>query len=242
MRNKLPVPARVLVADGDVGCRTFVADGLTAEGYEVASVDDGAAALAAIERAKPDLLVVALTLSDMNAPSVCRRLRGQELPVPVIVMAERACGPAHLTSLDAGADDFIAKPIVIEELSARIRAILRRAQADLSPLLVIGDVELDMSRRVVTRTGHRVELTLTEYSILEVLLQNVDVVLEWATIYERVWGFDLHESSKSLDVHIGAIRRKLERHGDRIIENVRGVGYVVWTTQRAVTSADDDLF
>jgi two-component system response regulator MprA len=145
--------------------------------------------------------------------------------VAVLVVPGHEGAPAH--SLDAGADDHFDLSVDDDELLARVRALVRRSPSGCR-VLQVGDLRLDRSRRLVTRNGQLVDLTLTEYTILELLLRNVDVVLERATIYEVIWGVDLHNSSKALDVHIGGLRRKLEQHGSRMIHTVRGVGYVMW--------------
>jgi two-component system response regulator MprA len=213
--------------DDNEDMRLVVRDILESAGHEVALAPDGVTALASIQQREPDLLVLDLVMPVIDGLSACRHLRSHGSSVPVIVVSTRDCTNDCVACLDGGADDFLAKPFEIEELLARIRALLRRTTGETSSQLAFDDVVLDTDRRLVTRSGEMIDLTLTEYSILELLMRNADVVLERATLYERIWGFDLHESSKSLDVHVGSLRRKLERHGQRVIHNVRGVGYVM---------------
>jgi two-component system response regulator MprA len=218
---------RIVVADGDDELRAVVERLLVLQGYRVTAVGDGEAALRAAIDVDADLLVLDLVMPVIDGLSACRHLRSHGSSVPVIVVSTRDCTNDCVACLDGGADDFLAKPFEIEELLARIRALLRRTTGETSSQLAFDDVVLDTDRRLVTRSGEMIDLTLTEYSILELLMRNANVVLERATLYERIWGFDLHESSKSLDVHVGSLRRKLERHGQRVIHNVRGVGYVM---------------
>jgi two-component system response regulator MprA len=218
---------RILVADSDDHMRTAVERLLLLQGYHVTTVGDGEAALRAATDEQPDLVVLDLVMPVIDGLSACRHLRSHGSAVPVIVVSAQPRTDECVACLDAGADDYITKPFEIDELLARIRALLRRTNRETSSQLMFDDVELDTARRTVIRDGNQVELTLTEYSILELLMRNVEVVLERATFYERIWGFDLHESSKSLDVHVGSLRRKLEQHGGRVIHNVRGVGYVM---------------
>jgi two-component system response regulator MprA len=218
---------KILVADGDGCLRAAVERLLTLQGYQVATASDGEAALRTATTSELDLLVVDLVMPVIDGLSVCRHLRSHGSSVPVIVVSGRAYADDCVACLDGGADDYLTKPFEVDELLARIRALLRRSNGLTNPQLVFDDLVLNTDRRLVTRAGQQIDLTLTEYSILELLMRNAEVVLERATFYERIWGFDLHESSKSLDVHVGSLRRKLELFGRRVIHNVRGVGYVM---------------
>ncbi|MEM8922834.1 MAG: response regulator transcription factor [Actinomycetota bacterium] len=202
---------------------------VSADGYVVATSDNGAAALEAVATRRPVAVVLFEPVAVVAACVLCQELRRRGSSIPVGVIATHCCDEArHAALLDAGADDVIMAPIGATLLRARLAALLRRHRADEVSVLTADDVVVDGERRRVTRAGRRIELTATEYRILELMLRNIDIVLPRSTIYERLWGIDLHGSSKSLDVHVGALRRKLERHGDRIIHNVRGVGYVIW--------------
>ena len=216
-----------------------VGGGLVAEqamlldaGFELTTVADTSSIREIIETTLPDVVLVAIDQAEGSGIDVCRRLRRSGLSVPLAIVAPRCQADHHARSLDAGADDFITTPLSFDELRARAQALARRNLWNSSPVLVVDDIELDTSKRTVTRDGTVVELTATEYAILELLMRNVDVVLERPTIYERIWGVDFTGSSKSLDVHVGAMRRKLEAHGARVVQTIRSVGYVVWSQPR----------
>jgi two-component system response regulator MprA len=165
--------------------------------------------------------------------TVCRRLRARGDRTPVLVLTARETVADRVEGLDAGADDYLAKPYAPEELLARVRALLRRNQPADGEVLAVADLTLDTSRHTVERAGASIELTKTEFDLLELLMRNAGIVLNRSTIYERVWGYDFGAASKSLDVHIGYLRRKTEPDGsDRLIHTVRGVGYVIRTPTR----------
>lgn len=221
-------PATVLVAEDDVEIRTALERILKYEGYTPITVNDGAAALEAITEQEPDVIVLDVMMPFVDGLTVCRRLRERNDRTPVLMLTARHEVSDRVAGLDAGADDYLAKPFDLEELLARIRALLRRVQPDDSEVLSAGELTLDQQRHEVKMGETLIELTRTEFEILALLLRNVGIVLERGVMYERIWGYDFDGSSRSLDVHVGYLRRKLEASGaDRMVETVRGVGFVL---------------
>jgi two-component system, OmpR family, response regulator MprA len=224
--------ARVLVVDDDPGVRQAVSRALRFEGYDVDEARDGLEGLEAASEA--DLLVLDVTMPNMNGFEVCRRLRASGSDVPILVLTARHATPDRVEGLDAGADDYLVKPFALEELLARVRALLRRrsisdddAGGGEDPL-VFGDLVMDQMGRQVTREGERIELTRTEYTLLELLLQHPNQVLTRDQIYEAVWGYDSSMASNSLEVYIGYLRKKTEAEDrTRLVHTVRSVGYVL---------------
>ncbi|MDH3293364.1 MAG: response regulator transcription factor [Acidimicrobiia bacterium] len=228
MGNNTPT-ATILVAEDDPEIRQALSRILNYEGYEVVAVNDGAAALeAAVERSL-DLAVLDVMMPFVDGLTVCRKLRSAGNALPILILTARRETSDKVAGLDAGADDYLAKPFDMEELLARIRALLRRSTAEnAGDVLTVGPISLDAARYSVTVDGGPVDLTRTEFSILELLMRNVDLVMERSVIYDRVWGYDFGGDSRSLDVHVGYLRRKLEAAGtERLIETVRGVGFVL---------------
>jgi two-component system response regulator MprA len=221
---------RVLVVDDDVGVRQAVGRALSFEGYEVEQAADGEEALAAVDRVDPDAIVLDLVMPGTGGLEVCRSLRAAGNDVAVLVLTARHELSDRVAGLDAGADDYLVKPFALEELLARLRALVRRVtvqRGDASAVLTLADLSLDPDRYVVQRAGSTIELTRTEFNLLELLLRNAGQVLPRSLILERVWGYDFDTSSNSLDVYIGYLRRKTEADGgERLIHTVRGVGYV----------------
>lgn len=209
----------------------LVAELLTAEGCSVVRTGNRAEVLEFIGSPTPATVILAEPLAALDALGICQHIRSQRLQIPVAVLTSEADEATLVQYLDAGADDVLAFPMGPALLRSRLGALLRWAPCDDKAVVEVGDITINSERHTVTRSEFEVELTLTEFGILELLLHNADIVLSRTTIYERLWGADLHESSKSLDVHVGGLRQKLERHGDRVIHNVRGVGYVVWTDE-----------
>jgi two-component system response regulator MprA len=159
---------------------------------------------------------------------VCRRLRGSGSQLPVLMLTARTEVEDRVAGLDAGADDYVTKPFALEELLARVRALLRRTSDEEGDVVRFGDLELDPTTREVTRAGRPIELTRTEFSLLELFMRNPRQVLTRTIIFERVWGYDFGYASNSLDVYIGYLRRKTEADGEpRLIHTVRGVGYAL---------------
>jgi two-component system response regulator MprA len=192
------------------------------------AVGDGAAALEAFDADTPDAVLVDVGMPYVDGLTVCRLLRARGDRTPLMVLTARETVADRVEGLDAGADDYLPKPFAPDELLARVRALLRRVAPVTGGVLTVDDLELDPSRHTVHRAGSLVDLTKTEFDLLELLMRNVDIVLSRSTIYERVWGYDFGAASKSLDVHIGYLRRKTEPEGAaRLIHTVRGVGYVL---------------
>jgi two-component system response regulator MprA len=220
---------RILVVDDEPAVREAVDRALRLEGYETELAADGAQALEALADRAPDALVLDLLMPHVDGLEVCRRLRSAGDRTPVLVLTARDGVPDRVRGLDAGADDYLVKPFALEELLARLRALLRRgAGSERSELLRYADLELDTLGHTVRR-GHRaIELTRTEFLLLELFLHHPRQVLTRTQIFERVWGYDFGPGSNSLEVYVGYLRRKLEADGEpRLLQTVRGVGYVL---------------
>jgi two-component system response regulator MprA len=160
--------------------------------------------------------------------SVVRKVRDRGDRTPILMLTARQETPDRVAGLDAGADDYLSKPFELDELLARVRALLRRSDTSDSVVLRCGDLLLDPAKHLVSRDGNSIELTRTEFEILHTLLTNVEIVMSRSQLYESIWGYDFETNSKSLDVHIGYLRRKLEADGaPRVVHTVRGIGYVV---------------
>jgi two-component system response regulator MprA len=215
---------RVLVVDDDPAVRTAVARALRVD-YEVDEAPDGAAALASHAATAADAIVLDLLMPEIDGLEVCRALRKRDDPVPILVVTARDAVSDRVEGLDAGADDYLVKPFAVEELRARVRALLRRSGAAAS-LLAFGGVTLDPATREAYRGERRLHLTRTEFNLLELFLRNPRQVLTRSQIYERVWGYDFGATSNALWVYVGYLRRKLEEGGEpRLLHTVRGVGY-----------------
>lgn len=222
------VTHRVLIAEDDDAVRRSIERALKFEGYEVSTVENGERALVEAARAPPDAIVLDIMMPILDGMAVCRKIRAAGDSTPILMLTAKHELADRVAGLDAGADDYLVKPFALEELLARVRALLRRRElpAD-SGVLRIGDLSLDPAARRVRRGKRLVELTKTEFDLLELLLMNSGIVLSRDTIYDRIWGFDFETSSNSLDVYVGYLRRKTEAGGEpRLIHTVRGVGYV----------------
>jgi len=198
------------------------------EGYEVVTANDGAAALESIRAASPDIAVLDVSMPAVDGLTVCRVLRSEGSTLPILMLTARTEPSDRVAGLDAGADDYVTKPFDLGELFARLRALTRRLRPDeqAGSQLELGDLVIDPSGRTVSRAGRQLELSKTEFDLLELLVRNVGIVLDHTTIYERIWNYDFGPDSKNLAVYIGYLRRKTEEGGaPRLIHTVRGVGY-----------------
>jgi two-component system response regulator MprA len=218
---------RLLIAEDDKGVREALERALKFEGYDVDVVTDGAQALERGAENPPDLYLLDVMMPHVDGLSVCRALRRHGDRTPILVLTARHEISDRVAGLDAGADDYLVKPFALDELLARVRALLRRnAPADEAGPLTVADLVLDTAARSVHRGSRPVDLTKTEFDLLELLMRNAGIVLSRDTIYERIWGYDFETNSKSLDVYIGYLRRKTEENDEaRLIQTVRGVGY-----------------
>jgi two-component system, OmpR family, response regulator MprA len=220
-------PMPILVVDDDPGIAESLKRALTREGYAVRLAPDGQAALDAVADELPDAMILDVSMPKLDGLSVCRRLRAEGNRVPILVLTARHSLGDRVAGLDAGADDYLVKPFDLEELLARLRALMRRAAPDTVQALKLDDLALEPSARTVVRAGKPIDLTRTEFQLLELFLRNPNQVLTRDVIFERVWGYDFGVNSNSLDVYIGYLRRKTEIDGlPRLIHTVRGVGYV----------------
>ena len=218
-----------MVFDDEAAVRDALRRALELEGYDVELAADGAEALERlVDGARPDALLLDVLMPGVDGLEVCRRLRRSGSRLPVLMLTARAEVSDRVSGLDAGADDYLAKPFALQELLARVRALLRRSGSGEGDVLRFADLELDPSTREVRRGGEEIELTRTEFSLLELFLRNPRQVLTRSLIFERVWGYDFGAGSNSLDVYVGYLRRKTEADGrPRLIHTVRGVGYAL---------------
>jgi two-component system response regulator MprA len=222
---------KILVVDDERAVRESLRRALELEGYEVELAEDGEQALERLGHAAPaDAAILDVLMPGIDGLEVCRRLRADGSTVPVLMLTARAEVDSRVAGLDAGADDYLPKPFALAELLARLRALLRRAanDDDVSDVLRFADLEVDLGTREVRRGVRDIELTRTEFSLLELFLRNPRQVLTRSVIFERVWGYDFGPTSNSLDVYIGYLRRKTEDDdAPRLIHTVRGVGYAL---------------
>ena len=225
---------RVLVVDDDAAVRDSLARTLRFEGHEVDTARDGQEAVAMVRAGEPDAMILDVSMPTMDGLEACRRLRADGLRVPVLMVTARDSVGDRVAGLDAGADDYLIKPFALQELQARLRALLRRsllstpAASEPEGLLTYADLRMNPRTREVWRNDRPLRLTRTEFSILEVFLLNPRQVLTRAVLFERVWGYDFGENSNSVHVYLGYLRRKLEVEGDgRLLHTVRGVGFVL---------------
>jgi two-component system, OmpR family, response regulator MprA len=220
---------KVLVVDDERAVRDSLRRALELEGYDVELAVDGADALHRLEaNGQPDAVILDVLMPGVDGLEVCRRIRGKGNGVPVLMLTARTEVESRVAGLDAGADDYLPKPFALEELLARLRALLRRVAPGAEEILRFADLELNPNTREVRRGGQAIELTRTEFNLLELFLRNPRQVLTRSVIFERVWGYDFGFASNSLDVYIGYLRRKSEVNGrPRLIQTVRGVGYAL---------------
>jgi two-component system, OmpR family, response regulator MprA len=229
---------RILVVDDDRAVRESLRRSLAFNGYQVDLAADGEEALKAVDARRPDAMVLDVMMPRLDGLSVCRRMREAGDALPILVLTARDAVSDRVAGLDAGADDYLPKPFALEELLARLRALLRRRTPDelaagvgSTPTLEFADLVLDPDTRDVHRGDRPISLTRTEFSLLELLLAHPKRVLSRAQILEQVWGYDFATTGNALEVYIGYLRRKTEAGGEpRLIHTVRGVGYVLRET------------
>ncbi|UUU24171.1 response regulator transcription factor [Streptomyces sp. DSM 40750] len=246
------MPQNVLLAEDDRAIRHALERALTLEGYEVTAVADGVEALAQAHRNRPDVLVLDVMMPGIDGLQVCRVLRAEGDRTPILMLTALVETADRIAGLDAGADDYVVKPFDVEEVFARLRALLRRtgnadsymrppqssevsapaSAAASSPdgggLLTAAGLRMDVQARRAWRGARELELTRTEFDLLELLVRNAGIVLDHATIYDRIWGYDFGPGSKNLAVYVGYLRRKLDEPGaPALIHTVRGVGYAL---------------
>ena len=220
---------RILVVDDEPNVRDSLQIALSVAGFDVDVAPGGAEALDRVSSDPPDLMVLDVLMPGVDGLEVCRKLRANGSDLPVLMLTARDEIPDRVSGLEAGADDYLVKPFALEELLARIRALLRRARSDEgSESLSFRDVVLDYDTYQVKRGERKLELTRTEFLLLELFMRNPRRVLPKRTIFESVWGYDFGLASNSLEVYVGYLRKKLEEDGEpRLIHTVRGVGYVL---------------
>ena len=222
----------VVVAEDDPSVRNAVERVLELEGYQVKTANDGNAALDLIVSSKPHAVVMDVMMPFADGLTVTRELRHRGNRTPILLLTARHEVGDRVAGLDAGADDYLVKPFAVDELLARVRALLRRYESPTSAaVLSLGDLTMDVNKREVKRGSKVLELTKTEFDLLHILLEQRDIVLTREYLYEHIWGFNFETNSKSLDVYIGYLRRKLDDSGeDKLLHTVRGVGYVMRNT------------
>ena len=218
---------RVLVAEDDAAVRSAVVRVLELDGYRVQAVKDGRAALDALIDTTPDAAVLDVMMPFIDGFTICREIRHRRNRVPILLLTAKVEVDDRVAGLDAGADDYLVKPFAIAELSARVRALLRRnsvPESDTS--ITVGSISLNRDTRSVARNDRHIELTKTEFNLLELLAEQAGIVVSRETIYENVWGYNFETNSKSLEVYIGYLRRKLSVNDEPDpIRTVRGIGY-----------------
>ena len=228
----------MLVVDDDRALRDAITRALSLEGYRVVDARDGVEALSQVEQQRPDAVILDLGLPTLDGLTVCEVLRARRDHTPILVLTARNEVSDRVAGLDAGADDFMSKPFALEELLARLRALLRRttpvdADDDVphDDSLALADLRVSPSQRRAWRGDREVELTKTEFDLLELLVRNAGIVLDRTTSHERIWGYDFGPDSKNLTVYMGYLRSKLEAGREsRLLHTVRGVGYVARTS------------
>ena len=224
------IAVKVLVVEDDPSVRESLRRSLAFNGYQVALAADGVDGLAALDRDRPDVVVLDVMMPRMDGLETCRRMRAAGIDLPVLMLTARDEVSDRVAGLDAGADDYLPKPFALEELLARLRALLRRAPdtGGADETLRFADLTLDRATREVTRGERSIHLTRTEFALLEMLLMHPRRVLTREQLLEEVWGYDFPTTANSLEVYVGYLRRKTEEGGEpRLVHTVRGVGYVL---------------
>jgi DNA-binding response OmpR family regulator len=218
----------VLVVDDDEAIRTALERALALEGFVVSTVDGGGAALGAVDADGPDVVVLDVVMPDIDGVAVTRTLRGQGHELPILILSALDEVGDRVAGLQAGADDYLVKPFAVDELVARLRALLRRRREPVSVPLRVGDVEVDPARHVARRGERDLELTRREFELLETFTRHAGIVLTRQQLLSQVWGYDFAVDGNVVDVFVGYLRRKLEAEGEpRILRTVRGVGFVL---------------
>jgi two-component system response regulator MprA len=219
---------RILAVDDDPQILDLLKRGLAYEGYRVDTAVDGVTALASARDNQPDLVVLDWMMPGMDGLEVCRRLRAGG-DMPILLLTAKTGVPDRVTGLDSGADDYLVKPFVFDELLARVRALLRRRQRTATPqVLRLGQLSLDAGARQVVYDGHPLELSTKEFDVLDLLMRHPRQVVSRETFYDRIWGYDFGGESNILEVYIRYLRAKLEKAGGQgLIQTVRGIGYVL---------------
>jgi two-component system, OmpR family, response regulator MprA len=224
---------KILIAEDDRAVREAVSRALRLEGYEVTAVADGAAALEHLRSTEAaDLVILDVSMPSVDGITVARVLRSEGIRMPVLMLTARSTTSDRVAGLDAGADDYLTKPFDLDELFARVRALLRRVAFDSPPgeehrVLSLADLRIDTAARRVWRAEREIDLSKTEYDLLEYMVRNQGIVLDHTQIYEQIWNYDFGPDSKNLTVYMGYLRRKTEEQGEpRLLHTVRGVGYI----------------
>jgi two-component system response regulator MprA len=218
---------KVLVVDDEPSVRSALQRALALERYDVQLAEDGQQALDTLAEGVVDAIVLDVMMPRVDGLEVCRRLRAAGDRTPVLMLTARDAIDDRVDGLDAGADDYLVKPFALRELNARLRALLRRAEPG-GPTLAFGDLVLDSSAHEVRRGNRAIDLSRTEFSLLELFLEHPRQVLTRSVLFERVWGYDFGATSNALGVYIGYLRRKTEAGGERrLLHTVRGIGYVL---------------
>jgi two-component system, OmpR family, response regulator MprA len=221
-------PFRVMVVEDDDALRAALGRALRLEGYAVDEASDGAQALAQLGSVRADVMVLDVLMPGVDGLTVCQRLRAMGDRTPVLLLTARDLVADRVQGLNAGADDYLTKPFAVDELLARVRALIRRSYPGHDAVLSVADLSLNPRTRVVQRGSRAIELTRTEFALLEVLMLNSGVVMGREALRERIWGYGDSWGSNTLDVYVGYLRRKTEEGGERrLIHTVRGVGFVV---------------
>ncbi len=224
-------PTTILVVDDEPAVREALDRALRLDGYGVVLAEDGDVALKAMAQLPPDLVVLDVLMPGLDGLEVCRLLRAGGNDLPILMLTARDAVADRVAGLDAGADDYLVKPFALEELRARIRALLRRAIGEDDGLLRFADLRLDPRAHEAHRGERSLDLTRTEFLLLELFLRHPKQVLTRSVIFDRVWGFDFGPASNSLEVYVGYLRKKTEANGEpRLIHTIRGVGYVLKDT------------
>jgi two-component system OmpR family response regulator len=223
-------PLRVLVVDDEVNIAELISMALRYEGWEVSSAHTGIAAVSAAKDVVPDAVVLDMMLPDIDGMEVLRRMRGTQPDVPVVFLTAKDAVEDRIAGLTAGGDDYVTKPFSLEELVARLRALMRRAgaqRAQAGSVLVVGDLELDEDSHEVTRAGEPIPLTATEFELLRFLMRNPKRVLSKAQILDRVWNYDFGGQANVVELYISYLRKKVDAGRDPMIHTMRGAGYVL---------------